>query len=193
MNSVYPLLDLVYSDLSETRSTGLPTLAETTIVLKSRMRLEGHFPWPGSAVVNAEYAMTEMGGEYLDALLRIQRTGDIRNNDRGHDPLTELGQCGYMIASGILRSTVPDGYDHLIAAVIPGLSHMHAFANLIYSLACVIKAAYPPYDSEEGVAKQLIFSWTYWHYLVRWHKDTSAAELLLAAAKRFEDKHILQP
>lgn len=181
--------NLVHLALPPGNMLSHPTLAETTIVLRSRNRLDGCFPWPQTLIANAEYALTE-AAEYLDALLRIRRSTDKRNRNKDHDPLKELGQCGYMIASGLLRTGVPAESTIMLSQIQPSQSHMHAYGNLVNGLACVIKASYPPNDSEEKATNHLLVSWGCWCFLVRWHRNTTAAELLLDAAKGFEEKHI---
>lgn len=180
---------LVYLALPPATILSHPTLAETSIVFRSRERLHGYFPWPETLVANTEYAVTE-AAEYLDALIRLRRVTDKRNRNKDHDPLKELGQCGYMIASGLLRTGVPAESTILLTQIRAPQSHMHAYSTLLYGLACVIKASYPPDNAETEATKHLLYCWGYWCYLVRWHRNTTAAELLLDAAKGFEDKHI---
>lgn len=181
--------NLVHLALPPGNMLSHPTLAETTIVLRSRNRLDGCFPWPQTLIANAEYALTE-AAEYLDALLRIRRSTDKRNRNKDHDPLKELGQCGYMIASGLLRTGVPAESTIVLSQLLPAQGHMHAYGNLVNGLANTIRASYPPGESEEKAAHQLLLSWGCWCFLARWHRNTTAAELLLGAAKGFEDKHI---
>ena len=70
-------------------------------VRKSRELTAATFPLP-SVLDCIRYAITELA-EYDDALLRQERTGDKRNNDKAHDPRSELGQCGYMLLSAALQ------------------------------------------------------------------------------------------
>jgi len=99
------------------------------IVRVSRCGTKGVFPLPdGNGCI--DYAITEGGEtvkafrdmcidaalfnatEYLDAVLRQNRSGDKRNNDRNHTPRKEWGQCGYMIASAIIQVPNIDSYDN---------------------------------------------------------------------------------
>ncbi len=73
------------------------------IVRESRELTEGVLPLPDVDGC-IDYAITESGGEHLDALLRERRTGDKRNNDKAHDARSEWGQTGYMIASAIIQT-----------------------------------------------------------------------------------------
>ncbi|MFN8467272.1 MAG: hypothetical protein U0X20_17070 [Caldilineaceae bacterium] len=180
---------LIYATLPPANILSHPTLGETTIVLRSRQQLEGHFPWPQTLIANAEYALTE-AGEYLDALLRIRRTTDKRNRNKDHDPIKELGQCGYMIASGLLRTGIPAESTIALSQILPAQGHMQAYGSLVNGLANTIKASYPPDESETKATHHLLIAWGCWCFLARWHRNTTAAELLLGAAKGFEDKHI---
>lgn len=67
----------------------------------SRQRTAGVFPLP-SVLDCIRYAITELA-EYDDALLRQERTGDKRNNDKAHDPRSELGQALYMLLSAAVQ------------------------------------------------------------------------------------------
>jgi hypothetical protein len=60
------------------------------------------FPLP-DAPGCVDYAIYE-AAETLDAILRDKRTGDKRNNDKQPNARREWGQCGYMIASGIMQT-----------------------------------------------------------------------------------------
>ena len=70
-------------------------------VRKSRELTNGVFPLP-SVLDCIRYAITELA-EYDDALLRQERTGDKRNNDKAHDPRGELGQALYMLLSAYVQ------------------------------------------------------------------------------------------
>lgn len=70
-------------------------------VRQSRELTAATFPLP-SVLDCIRYAITELA-EYDDALLRQERTGDKRNNDKTHDPRSELGQCGYMLLSAAIQ------------------------------------------------------------------------------------------
>ena len=52
--------------------------------------------------------------EFFDAELRATASGELRNNDKAHDPRSEWGQAGYMIASALIQSTniepMPENY-----------------------------------------------------------------------------------
>lgn len=67
----------------------------------SRERTAATFPLP-SPVDCIRYAITELA-EYDDALLRQERTGDKRNNDKAHSAERELGQALYMLLSAAVQ------------------------------------------------------------------------------------------
>jgi hypothetical protein len=75
----------------------------------SRERTAGVFPFP-NVLDCIRFAICEIA-EYDDALLRAERTGDKRNNDKAHDPRGELGQALYMLLSAYVQwDESPDGY-----------------------------------------------------------------------------------
>ena len=67
----------------------------------SRERTAGTFPLP-NVLDCIRFAICELS-EYDDALLRQERTGDKRNNDKAHDPRNELGQALYMLLSAAVQ------------------------------------------------------------------------------------------
>ncbi len=69
----------------------------------SRNRTAGAFPFPELRPC-IDYAITEFAGEFRDALLRYERTGDRRNNDRRHDTVAEMGDALFMLLSSCIRA-----------------------------------------------------------------------------------------
>jgi hypothetical protein len=74
----------------------------------SRERTAATFPLPTPRDC-IRYAITELA-EYDDALLRLERAGDKRNNARQPDPQAELGQCVYMLLSAAVQTSGPPEY-----------------------------------------------------------------------------------
>ena len=99
----------------------------------SRNRTAGAFPFPELRAC-IDYAITEFAGELRDALLRYERTGDRRNNDKAHDPRSELGQALYMLLSAAVQLrcdcdvTPQDASDK--------------FAAYVASMRCLVSCAY---------------------------------------------------
>ncbi len=69
----------------------------------SRNRTAGAFPFPELRPC-IDYAITEFAGELRDAMLRYERSGDRRNNDKAHDQQAELGDAFYMLLSACIRA-----------------------------------------------------------------------------------------
>lgn len=67
----------------------------------SRSLTNATFPLP-APLDCVRYAITELA-EMDDALLRMERAGDKRNNTRNTDPRAEMGQCGYMLLSALVQ------------------------------------------------------------------------------------------
>lgn len=82
------------------------------IVRHSRQATAPVFPLPNMDRC-VRYAITELG-EFFDAELRATASGELRNNDKAHDPRSEWGQAGYMIASALIQATniepMPENY-----------------------------------------------------------------------------------
>ena len=66
----------------------------------SRLMLDGKFPYPDEigCIIHCAGEATE----YRDARRRIENPEEKRNNGKQHDPRKELGQCAYMLLSGLL-------------------------------------------------------------------------------------------
>ncbi len=78
-------------------------------VKESRKRTAATFPLP-SPLDCIRYAICELA-EYDDAMLRLERIGDKRNNERQPDPRAELGQAIYMLLSAAVQwKTQPEPY-----------------------------------------------------------------------------------
>lgn len=93
-------------------------------VKESRKRTAGTFPLP-SPLDCIRYAICELA-EYDDALLRIERTGDKRNNERTLDPRAELGQALYMLLSAAVQWRItPQAY------TLPPCGRLHAYGSAL--------------------------------------------------------------
>ena len=85
----------------------------------SRERTAATFPLP-NVLDCIRYAITELA-EYEDALLRQERASDKRNNDKQHDPRSELGQALYMLLSAAVQFGEPSEPRRLPAVSVAGL------------------------------------------------------------------------
>jgi hypothetical protein len=75
----------------------MTTLELLEYIAAERAALANCYPLP-SPLDCVRYALTELG-EYEDAMLRAERTGDKRNNQRPSDARRELGQVGEMLGA----------------------------------------------------------------------------------------------
>jgi hypothetical protein len=69
----------------------------------SRQRTADVFPFP-ELRPDIDYTICEFAGEYRDALLREERSGDKRNTARDHNPRSELGDSFYMLLSACIKA-----------------------------------------------------------------------------------------
>jgi len=72
-------------------------------VQQSRALTAATFPFPDLRSC-IDYAICEFAGEYRDAVLRDERTGDKRNTCRTHDARAELGDSLYMLLSACIMA-----------------------------------------------------------------------------------------
>lgn len=79
----------------------MTTLELLEYISQERAALAGCYPLP-SPLDCVRYALTELG-EYEDAMLRAERTGDKRNNQKPSDARRELGQVGEMLGAAIVQ------------------------------------------------------------------------------------------
>jgi len=101
-------------------------------VRQSRELTAATFPLP-SVLDCIRYAITELA-EYDDALLRQERTGDKRNNDKTHDPRSELGQALYMLLSAAVQGNGPLEYDDYWSVGTMAYAHHTAMGRLVEAL-----------------------------------------------------------
>ncbi len=95
-------------------------------VRKSRELTAATFPLP-SVLDCVRYAICELA-EYDDALLRQERTGDKRNNDKAHDPRNELGQALYMLLSASVQFGAGPVYQGGGTVIVSYFDAMYALA-----------------------------------------------------------------
>ena len=69
----------------------------------SRNRTAATFPFPELRAC-IDYTICEFAGELRDAMLRSERGGDRRNNDKAHNQQAELGDAFYMLLSACIRA-----------------------------------------------------------------------------------------
>lgn len=144
------------------------------MVWLSRQNTAAYFPLPDASSC-IDYAITE-AGEYLDAKLRERRNGDKRNRDKEHDARKEWGQCGYMIASAIIQTRIPD--DYIVTEWLDRLRIYTFIANL-----CDIQ------DGRQTGKDATMIAIDMWAHLAqKWGWD--AVELTAETCEAFERKHI---
>lgn len=104
-------------------------------VRQSRELTAATFPLP-SVLDCIRYAITELA-EYDDALLRQERTGDKRNNDKAHDPRNELGQALYMLLSAAVQIKEDRNFTILtpVSRVVCYVNSLRLAADLLRSVA----------------------------------------------------------
>lgn len=69
----------------------------------SRERTAETFPFPALRP-SLDYTICEFAGELRDAMLRDERSGDVRNTDRAHSQRAELGDAFYMLLSACIKA-----------------------------------------------------------------------------------------
>lgn len=154
------------------------------IVANSRARTAHVFPLPDVPGC-VDYAITESGEflkqvyvdlaivhatHHLDAKTRARRIGDKRNNAKSIDARKEWGQCGYMIASGLMQTE----YD------------LHTYAHEQYTLYQVLFFLALEAVEMDGSLVDAMAAWVVHSQWCEWNP----AELLRDTCADFERKHL---
>lgn len=141
------------------------------------------FPLPTSLDC-IRYAITELA-EYDDALLRLERAGDKRNNARQPDPQAELGQAIYMLLSAATRfGERPEYQPWLSFGMAPGTVYLNAMRYTLLILE------YLQAPSVEGVQLMEAFGAAYSHMLgIAVANDIDFMQLIHDTCAAFEAKH----
>ena len=117
----------------------------------SRKRTAGAFPLP-SPLDCIRYSLCELC-EYEDAMLRLERIGDKRNNARQPDPRAELGQALYMLLSAAVQWSIkPKRYDPLSEQ-----TRLHLYSSALnwltgFTLSPTSAHLVPPFSAARRVA-----------------------------------------
>jgi len=138
------------------------------IVAGSRARTAHVFPLPDVPGC-VDYAICE-AGETIDAILRERRRNDKRNNERQVNSRIEWGQCGYMIASGLMQTE----YD------------LHTYAHEQYTLYQVLFFLALEAVEMDGSLVDAMAAWVVYCQWCEWNP----AELLRDTCADFERKHL---
>ena len=156
----------------------------------SRKRTANVFPLP-SPLDCIRYSLCELC-EYDDAMLRLERIGDKRNNARQPDPRAELGQALYMLlsAAAVQWGIKPFQYDHLSEQ-----TRLHLYSSALnwltgFTLSPASAHLVPPLSSPRRVALDIPVSGAYNVLCVLatfhgWHVDALVDDTCVA----FEAKH----
>jgi len=149
-------------------------------VQQSRQLTAATFPLP-SVLDCIRYAITELA-EYDDALLRQERTGDKRNNDKGHDPRTELGQALYMLLSAAVQIEGAEIAIYPMGGLTP---FTHYSSAMIYLAQC---ASIANLDHARGINPLMNDAYSALLCLADWHGWPVDA-LIDDTCAAFERKH----
>lgn len=116
----------------------MTTIELLEYIASERQALAHCYPLP-SPLDCVRYALTELG-EYEDAMLRAERTGDKRNNVKPSDARRELGQVGEMIGAAIVQL---DGWKMLVFDCWNSGRRITLVADLSISIAEAMYSSYP--------------------------------------------------
>ena len=154
----------------------------------SRQRTAGVFPLP-SVLDCIRYAITELA-EYDDALLRDERSGDVRNSDKAHSQRAELGDAFYMLMSACIKAEHKPKLHN--AEALPPRQQCNAIVRLLTHAADAaddIEQFGPAEDTLEILHDALDGAYTYMVALcVGWY-DWRPADVVEEACQKFERKH----
>lgn len=162
----------------------MKTLELLEHISQERAALAHCYPLP-SPLDCIRYALTEVG-EYEDAILAMERTGDKRNNpDRERDARKELGQVGEMLGAGLVQLDGwrdLDGYDLDEPHTVP--SRLQTLATLIGLAADAMAGLH----SGHAILHRVAWPFPEWIGLVKWH-GWDAHALLQERYAQVREKH----
>lgn len=155
----------------------------------SRERTAETFPFPALRP-SLDYTICEFAGELRDAMLRDERSGDVRNTDRAHSQRAELGDAFYMLFSACIQA------DHapILRRVeaMPPRQRCNAIVRLLAHAADAaddIEQCGPAKDTLEILHDALDSAYTHMVALcVGWY-DLPVVAVVEEACSKFERKH----
>lgn len=158
----------------------MTTLELLEYIAAERAALAGCYPLP-SPLDCVRYALTELG-EYEDAMLRAERTGDKRNNQKPSDARRELGQVGEMLgaAANQLRwiDFVSSDITERDAERFDWIADILSALVIAYEYRCMSNHS----------AYKVHMAFLYWVCLVKWH-GWDPNSLLVERYAQVREKH----
>lgn len=155
----------------------------------SRERTAATFPFPALRP-SLDYTICEFAGELRDAMLRDERGGDVRNNDRAHSQRAELGDAFYMLLSACIKADHKPKLHN--AEALPPRQQCNAIVRLLTHAADAaddIEQFGPAEDTLEILHDALDGAYTRMVALcVGWY-DWRPADVVEEACQKFERKH----
>jgi hypothetical protein len=161
----------------------MTTLELLEYIAAERAALAGCYPLP-SPLDCVRYALTELG-EYEDAMLRAERTGDKRNHSKPHDARRELGQVGEMLGAAWVQKPAffqCDEHDLDQAA-------QRIRINQVASMLMLIADSLQALAVRHSVVPMIVlWSFDVWIGLCTWH-GWDAHALLVERYAQVREKH----
>lgn len=156
----------------------------------SRERTAAAFPFPELRPC-IDYTICEFAGELRDAVLRDERTEDLRNTDRAHSQRTELGDAFYMLLSACLRVDHAPQLRPVVGTYSPRRECNEIVRYLTHAAdqAEQLEGNCIRYDAHAMLCRHLDHAYSYMvHLCVHWY-DVGVAAVVDEACAKFERKH----
>jgi len=156
----------------------------------SRERTDDTFPFPALRP-SLDYTICEFAGELRDAVLRDERTADLRNNDRAHSQRAELGDAFYMLLSACIRAHHAPALHPTIGTysfrrqcneIVRYLTHAADLAEWIESGAASDRM-------HDDLHRNLDHAYSYMHALCTLGYGWDVGEVVEEACQKFERKY----
>lgn len=154
----------------------MTTIELLEYIASERQSLAHCYPLP-NPLDCVRYALTELG-EYEDAMLRAERTGDKRNHVKPHDARRELGQVGEMIGAALVQL---DGWQRVTEGA-------YAPSNRYDSISVMLESLSKCFWYRADIFNDAKWSFVNWLGLVSFH-GWDAHALLVERYAQVREKH----
>lgn len=151
------------------------------------MMLDGVLPYPDE--IGCIIHCTGEATEYRDARRRVEHPEEKRNNGKQHDPRKELGQCAYMLLSGLLyRSEWIEGDLFYPPEESDAVETEYIYFCLLQSISDLALVILDDLEIDT-VLREYRFAWEGIALLAKYH-GWDVAELIEDTCADFERKHL---
>lgn len=156
----------------------------------SRQRTAETFPFPALRP-SLDYTICEFAGELRDAMLRDERSGDVRNTDRAHSQRAELGDAFYMLLSACIKADHKPVLHPTIAVYSfrRQCNEIVRYLTHAADLADMLERGSGSERMHEDLCRNLDHAYSYMYALCLNGYGWEVIEVVEEACQKFERKH----